>query len=385
MNTKLRSLVFSLLLAAAAVSAVSAQTAAPASAPPQFNPLSVLPASDLVIYADTRRIMTELAPHIMAHDPSMLPKVTGMLEMVKAKTGINVMGIERVVVGLRLLGPVGPQFKKENLGIVIVAYGDFDANAFVAFAKTETKGKINEQTYAGKVIYSEPPPEPPKTKPERDLPAFVVLNGNTLVVGDLVGVREAVDASAGTGRLDPALVRLATEDENALIGVGVNFSPAVAQHLSASVGPDEVVRAGVRLLVSTVKQLSLSAGTGPGTFNVSLGARFCDAQQAQGVGDVLAAVRSQAVKQDPKLAGLLEGMQVRTEGQDVRVRAEIKGEVLRNLGAMFARRPEGTTSPPPKAAPPPAAPEQKASPADPGIKPPTNKATQRRRSRRRGR
>ncbi|HWT02270.1 MAG TPA: hypothetical protein VN256_18615 [Pyrinomonadaceae bacterium] len=391
MNTKLqRSLILSLLLAAFCVAGGKAQTTATATAAPaEFNPLSALPASDLVIYADMRRIMTDLAPHILAHDPSMLAKVTGVLEMVKAKTGINVMGVERVIVGLRLLGPVGPQFKKENLGVVIVTYGDFDANAFVAFAKGETKGKINEQTYAGKVIYSEPPPEPPQTKPERDLPAFVVLNANTLVIGDLAGVRESVDAAAGTGRLDPAVARLATVDEAALVGVGVNFSPTVAQHLSASVGPDEVAQAGVRLLAATVKQLSLSAGVGAGSFNVSLGARFCDAQQAQGVGDVLAAVRRKVIKDDPKLAGLLEGVQVRTEGSDVRLRAELKGEVLRNLGTMFAGRREGagtsTTSPPPQAAPPPADTEQKASPADPGIKPPTNKATQRRRSRRRGR
>ena len=394
MNTNLRrSLVLSLLLAAACVAGANAQTTAPAAAAPaaELNPLSALPTSDLVIYANMRRIMTELAPHILAHDPSMLAKVTGALEMVKAKTGVNVMGIERVVVGLRLLGPVGPQFKKENLGIVIIAHGDFDANAFVTFAKAETKGKMSEQAYAGKVVYSEPPPEPPQTKPDSDRPAFVVLDANTLVIGDLAQVRASVDAAAGTGRLDPALARLATEDENALVGIGVNFSPSVAQHLSASVGPDEVLRAGVRLLVSTVKQLSLSAGVGPGSFNVNLGARFCDAQQAQGVGDVLAAVRSKVIRDDPKLAGLLEGMQVRAEGQDVRVRAEIKGEVLRNLGTMFAGRREGsgtstgTTSPPPQAAPPPADADKTTAPADTGIKPPTNKATQRRRSRRRGR
>ncbi|HJU54307.1 MAG TPA: hypothetical protein VJ715_07045 [Pyrinomonadaceae bacterium] len=393
MNTKLRSLVLSLLLTAAvSVATVSAQTATPAAtttttttAPAESGALSALPASDLVIYANMRRIMTELAPHIMAHDPSMLAKVMGAIEMVKAKTGVNVMGIERVAVGLRLLGPIGPEFKKENLGIVIIAYGDFDANAFTTFAKAETKGKMSEQTYGGKIVYSEPAPEPPKTKSERERPAFAVLDANTLAIGDLVEVRAAVDAAAGTGRLDPALARLATEDENALVGVGVNFSPAVAQHLGASVGPDEVVRAGVRLLVSTVKQMSLSAGVGPGTFNMTMGMRFCDAQQAQGVGDVLKAVHRKVAADEPKVRGLLEGVQVTTDGSDVRVRAEIKGEALRSLGQMFADKREGaTTSPPPVAAPPPAT-ETQTAPVEPGIKPPTNKATKRRRARRRGR
>lgn len=391
MNIKLRPLVLSLLLATAAcVATVSAQTTTPAAttppAPAEFSPLSALPAADLVIYADMRRIMTDLAPHILAHDPSMLAKVMGAVEMVKAKTGVNVMGIERVAVGLRLLGPVGPQFKKENLGIVIVAHGDFDANAFITFAKAETKGKMSEETYGGKTIYSEPPPEPPKTKPEGERPAFAVLDANTLVVGDLVEVRAAVDAAAGTRRLDPALARLATQDENALVGVGVNFSPTVAQHLSMSVGPEETLQAGVRLALATVKQLSLSAGVGPGSFNMTLGARFCDAQQAQGVADVLKAAHRQAAASDPKISAMLEGVQVSTDGSDVRMRAEIKGEALRNLGQMFAGQRQGaTTSPPPPAAESPTVIEVTPAPAEPGIKPPTNKATKRRRARRRGR
>jgi hypothetical protein len=387
MNTKLRrSLVLSLLLAAACFGGVYAQTTAPAAtAPAEFNPLSALPASDMVIYADQRRIMTELAPHLMAYDPSLLAKIMGAMEMAKAKTGVNFMGIERVAVGLRLLGPIGPEFKKENLGIVIVAHGDFDANALVAFAKTESKGKLSEQTYAGKVVYSEPPPEPPKTKPEGERPAFAVLDANTLVIGDLVQVRAAVDAAAGTGRLDPALARLATEDENALVGIGVNFSPSVVQHLSESAGPNEMARAGIRLLLSTVKQLSLSAGAGQGSFNLSLGARFCDAQQAQGVADVLTVARKQASAVDQKLGALLEGVEVRADGSDVRVRAEIKGEALRDLGAVFAGRREGASQAPPRL------PEGPGIEVDPTITkktttvPAKGKATQRRRSRRRGR
>ena len=384
MNTKLRrSLALSLLLAAACFTGVHAQTTAtaPATAPAEFNPLSALPASDAVIYADTRRLMTELLPHIMAYDPLMLAKITGALEMVKAKTGVNVMGIERVAIGLRLLGPVGPQFKKENLGVVIVAHGDFDANALVAFAKTESHGKLSEQTYGGKVVYSEPAPEPPKTKPEAERPAFAVLDANTLVIGDLVEVRAAVDAAAGTGRVDPELARLATQDANAVIGIGLSFSPSAVRYLSASVGPDEAAQAGIRFVLATVKQVSFSAGFAPGAFTVAYGVRFCDAEQAQGMADVLTAVSHKAAADDPKLAPLLEGIKVQADGSDVRVRAEIKGEALRNLGTMFA---EMNKPKPPPAVEGPTIVGPPAVPPDSGIKPPT-KATQRRRSRRRGR
>ncbi len=387
MKTKLRSLLCSLLLAALGAAGVAAQTATP---PAVADPLSALPDSDLVIYVDARRMMTELAPRILAHSPEMLAKVTGALAEVKTKTGINVLGIERIVVGVKLLGPVGPNVKKENLGIVIIAHGDFDANALVAFAKAESGGKVVEQTYEGKVVYSEPPPEAPRTRHERETKAFAVLDANTLAIGDLVAVRAAVDAAAGKGRVDPAVARLATRDPEAIIGAGVNFSPSVAQHLSASVGSDEIARAGVRLMVATVRQLSLSAGVAPGTFSLTLGARFCDAQQAQGVGDVLSAVRRKVAADEPKFAGLLEGVQVKTDGSDLLLRADIKGEALRSLGAMFAGQREGGGAPPPPAAAPPVNAEPKAdpTPAPPDgtrIKPPTNQAMQSHRSRRRGR
>lgn len=337
MNTKFRSLLCTILLALAInIGSVSAQTTT--SVAVSVDPLAALPASDLVIFADVRRIMTQLAPHILASDPAMLAKVTGALEMAKAKTGINVMGIERVAVGVRLLGPIAPNFKKESVGIAIVAHGDFDANALIAFAKTETKGKISEQNYGGKVIYHEPPPEPPRTRSERETPAFSVLDANTLLVGDLVQVRAAIDAAAGTNRIDADLTRRATLDPNAIIGFAISLSPQFNETLSASAGPDEIMRAGMRFALSNIKQVSGSAGVAPGSFIMTLGVRFCDAQQAQSVNDLLTAARRKFAGSDPRISGLLEGVQVTTEGSDLQVKADIKGEVMKNLAAMFAAK-----------------------------------------------
>ena len=354
MNIKVRSLLPVIFLLAACVAGVSAQTAAPAAAP---DVLAALPASDLVIYADARRILTELAPRVLAHDPAMLSKAMGALEMVKTKTGINVMGIERIAVGVRLLGPVGPNFKKESVGIVIVTQGDFDANALIAFAKTESKGKLAEQTYNGKVVYSEPPPEPPRTRSERETPAFSVLDANTVVIGDLTQVRASIDAAGGTGRIESALAQRATRDPNAIIGFAVNVSPQVAESLSAGAGPDEIARAGIKFALSNIKQVSGSAGVAPGSFTMMLGVRLCDAQQAQGLSDVLAALRRKAAASDPKIGALIEMVQVTTEGSDLLVKADIRGEALQGLASMFAARRKqaedaaATTATPAKTAP----------------------------------
>jgi hypothetical protein len=104
------------------------------------------------------------------------------------------------------------------------------------------------------------------------------------------------------------------------------------------------------------------------------------------MGDLLTAARRQVAQGEPKLAPLLEGVQVKTEGSDVMVRADIKGEDLQSLGAMFAARPEGASKPTP----------QLRAPEGPGIKidpalnkdtaaPAKPKVTKRRRARRRGR
>lgn len=369
MKTKLCSLLMAIFLVAVCAAGVAAQTTtAPATI---SDPMSALPASDIVIFADVRRILTELAPRILASDPATLAKLTGVLDMAKTKTGINVMGIERVAVGVRLLGPVAPAFKKENVGIAIVAHGDFDANAFVAFARTESKGKISEQNYGGKVIYHEPPPEPPRTKSERDTPAFSVLDANTLLVGDLVQVRAAIDALAGTNRIDADLARRATQDPNALIGFAVSLSPQFTEAIGASAGPDEMARAGVKFLLSNIKQVSGSAGVGQGSFNVALGLRLCDAQQAQSLGEFLAGARRKFSSDNPQISGLLEGVQVTTEGSDLQVRADIKGEALKGLADMFAAKRKEA---------------QAATSAAPATKPAPAKKPQRRRgARRRGR
>ena len=71
MKTKLRSLLFSLLLATLSAAAAAAQTATPVTA---ADPLSALPDSDLVIYADMRRMMTELAHAFWPTTPRCSPR-----------------------------------------------------------------------------------------------------------------------------------------------------------------------------------------------------------------------------------------------------------------------------------------------------------------------
>ena len=348
MKTKRCVLLITLLLAAAInVGLVSAQTTSSAPAATS-DPMDALPASDVVVFANVRRILNDAIPRLLAKDPATLAKLMGVANEAKTKTGINILAIDSLVMGARLVGPVGRNFKKESVGVAIIAHGDFDANALIAFAKGATQGKISEQTYGGKVIYSEPMPEPPKTRSERETPAFAVLNANTLVIGDLTQVRATIDAAAGTGRVDPALVQHATQNSDALIGLAIKFSPSLAGNTGGGAGPEQVGLAAARFFMATFKELFASIGSTPTSFNMVLGMRLCDAEQAQSLSDLLTSARNMfgASGGDPRLRGLLNSLQVSAEGSELRIRADFKDEIVQNVIGSMMKKPKAAAEGP---------------------------------------
>lgn len=349
MKTKRSLLLIAFLLAAAVnVSVVFAQTTGSASA--MSDPLGALPASDVVMFANVRRILNDAIPRLLAKDPATLGHMMGMVNEAKTKTGINLLAIDSIVMGARIIGPVGRDFKKESVGVAIIAHGDFNANALIDFARSESHGKIAEQTYGGKVIYSEPMPEPPRKRSERETPAFAVLDANTFVIGDLPQVRATIDAATGTGRVDPQLVQHATQDSDALLGMAIKFSPALAGNASDSTGPDVMVRAAIKFFMATYKEIFASIGSTPTSFNMVLGVRLCDAEQAQSLGELVTAARNQfgGSSGDPHLRALLDSLQVSTEGSRLQIRADFKDEVVQNVIASMMRPRPAAGPPPPK-------------------------------------
>src|ERR687883_443387 len=112
MTTKKPHLLFIALLLVVWVNvAVSAQTP---------DPLNALPTSDVVAFIDVRRIMTEIVPRLLAKDPATLAKMTSAINELNTKTGINLLGIDRVAGGMQFVGPATHQMKKESLGIAVI-------------------------------------------------------------------------------------------------------------------------------------------------------------------------------------------------------------------------------------------------------------------------
>lgn len=354
MNTKLRSRLLAIFLTTVmSVGFVSGQTVQ--TAPASDDPLFALPASDGVMFVDVRRLLTEIIPRLLANDPATLAKMTAALDEATAKTGINPLSINRVVVGMRFLGPIFPTASKENIGVVVIVRGDAQASSVIELLKRETKGKFAQETHGGIVIYSEPMPAPPRKRTERATPAMAMLDANTIAVGDLPQVRAAIDAASGNGRVDSSLVELATRDSSALVGVAIRVPENIKQNLSAT-APKDPMAQGVIKLLNSVKQNYASMGATATDYNVIMGARFESPEQAKSVGDMLSGMRQQmgAFIPDPKARSLIESLQITSQGDEVQIRCDIKNEVVQEFVAMAmkeAKKKEEAAAAAAKAAP----------------------------------
>jgi hypothetical protein len=347
MNTRLRSLILVIIVALIASFSLASDRKAP---PPDARTLlSSLPSSDVVVYVDLQRILTEIVPRLLAKDPATLAKMTAEINEFKVKSGVNVLAIDSIVVGVKFVGTATHEMKKDNLGVVILAHGDFDANALIAFLKQETKGKAHEETYGGKVIYSEPQPAPPKKKTERQTAALTVLDANTVAAGDLPQVRAAIDAFAGKDRVDPALVQLAERDPSSFTGMAGNVPASLIQDLHESAPPNDEMAQVINKVIAGLKQIFGSIGATPTDFNVTTGVRLSSSEQAASLSDTLLGLRQQALAEikEQETRDLINSLQITAQGDELQIRADIKNEVVQGLVAsMIKDEPEVKPSKP---------------------------------------
>ena len=351
MNTKLRSLILAIFIAISISFTLTPPGVAVGVAPPPATHalLATLPTSDVVMFVDFQRIMTEIVPRLLAKDPATLAKLTAAVNEVKTKSGVNIMAIDSIVAGMKFDGNVTHNMKKENLGIVIMAHGDFDANALIAALRRETKGKVQEETYAGIVIYSEPQTASSKKKSEREIPALSVLDANTVAVGDLPQVRAAVDAFAGKGRVDSSLVELAERDSSSIIGLSGNVPQSLIDDLKETAPAKDEMAQTINKAIAGLKQLFVSIGATPSDFNMITGARFSSPEQAASLGDMLLGLRQQAISEvgDQQTRDLINSVQISAQGDEVQIKANIKNEVVQDFAASMVKDEKPVAKPTP--------------------------------------
>ncbi|MCA1591593.1 MAG: hypothetical protein LC754_02870 [Acidobacteria bacterium] len=310
--------------------------AVPAQTPGVVRAFVPLPASDAVVVVNLRRLLTEAVPRALGGDAAQAAQVNADIERFKAQTGIDARQFDTLSAGVRFSNP-SPHVTKIG-HLVAVAHGTFNPGALVAAGRLASKGSYTQQQYGGKDVYVFSLNDQVKVfgllkLRVRDL-AMSALDANTLAVGETEAVRAAIDAQAGKGRVDEALLSMATNPNN-LVGFAGNV-PASALG-DVDLGNPELTRS-----ISSIRQLYGSIGmTGTG-FQLLTALRTLTAQDAKSLGDTVAALKQFAPAlinisgAKGKLAkNAIESLTVTTQGNEVQLRLELSPGDIATLRTVF--------------------------------------------------
>jgi hypothetical protein len=177
-------------------------------------------------------IITEAAGRVMP-EKDLADMRKGLAEM-KQQLGVDLGNIDYIVLQVR--------FKKPNANLefslpefMVVASGDFSAEALIQFGKMAAKDKLHDETYASKTLgvitiddLAKEAEKMPLLKSLSQI-AVVALNGNTIAAGTPGYVRAAIDATLGRGRISPELLNSALRDPNALVSMAGSPGTAFAK------------------------------------------------------------------------------------------------------------------------------------------------------------
>lgn len=285
-----------------------------------------LPESDGVLFVDMRRLLTEAMPRVFADDAARVAQVNADIEQFKQRTGIDARSFDRLAVGVRFTNPSPDVTKIDN--IVAIANGSFNPGLLVAAGRLAAQGRFQETKHGGKAMYVFNLSEQIKIfgilKMRVGELAVSVLDANTLAVGEPAGVRAAIDASAGRGRISPAIVALARRNPNAIVGFGANVPKSLVGQVEGF-GSDEVAKS-----VASIRQVYGSLGTTNVGFDSLIVMRTATPDDARRLTNVVEALKPMASFAAAQLSGekgklaqkIAQSLKVQTEGSDVSLRLD---------------------------------------------------------------
>jgi hypothetical protein len=305
-----------LLFAALAAVSARAQTAAP--------PVP-LPASDAVLTLDVRALFTDVIPRSLASDKARLAQVNADVDEFKARTGIDAREFDTLAVGARIVPLPSGATKIDR--VTAVARGRFRTEALVAAARAAAKGGLKEETHGGKTIYVATVNDRIKLfglarMHVREL-AFAVLDPNTLALGEPEDVRAAIDAQAGKGRADMSLLNF-PKDAGTFMAFAGNIPAGALAGVETGMSPN------VDRAIQSVRGFYGSVGSTAAGLQMMTTLRAGTAGDAKQLYDVVNALRqiapgfiSMAGAKWAFARGLVDGMKVTTEGNEVQLRLDI--------------------------------------------------------------
>ena len=292
--------------------------------------LASLPASDIIIFVDTQRLVSDTLPNFLANDPALFAKVNAKLDRFQKETGIDPRVFDSLAIGMRF--GVTPS---RDPGFVAIAHGNFNAASLIEAAFETARKKENigreEQTYEGKKIFvltrarnqnaDDDAPSNPSNKEDAHRMAVTELDSSTIALGDLESIRATVNP--GVARADQTLVDLATRTPNAFAGFAGNLPPGATQQFGIRNGKADKLAASVRQIYGSLS----TAGTAAETL---LGLRTENQDQARDIAQAINGLKlisklgfgkSGANKAEAEaFSNLIENLSVTSQNEEVEIK-----------------------------------------------------------------
>jgi hypothetical protein len=249
--------------------------------------LASLPASDMVIFVDTQRLVNDTLPNFLAGDAALLAKVNAKLDRFQKESGIDTRSVESLAIGLRFPSTAAA---RGEMKVVTIAHGSFVASDLIeaGFAAAKTKENIGreEQVYEGKKIFVLTSPrdreaaadDESNARTDAHRMAVAEVDSNTIAVGDLESVRATLNQSLA--RVDQGLVDLATRTPNAFASFAGNIPPGTARSFGFGNERADKLTASIRQIYGSVSTVGTEAQT-------LLAARTENAEQAHDIAQAI--------------------------------------------------------------------------------------------------
>jgi hypothetical protein len=289
-------------------------------------PLGLLPPSDFVAFVNVKRLLNEAAPKVLADNPAKLAQFNAEIDKFKTQTGIDARSFESIAVGMRYQHP-SPNITTTDT--VVIARGTFNSGALLAAARLATQGRYQEEKYKGATVYLFRIQDQVKMLGLFNMRvgevAATALDANTLVIGEPVSVRAAIDANKTPSRVNNDLVQLALRTPNALMGFSANVPPTLTA--TADFGNAEISK-----IIGSIRQAYGAVSTTANGFDLVTIARTEKPDQAQALSETLGALKqfgSMLVTQLPPKTGklaqsTLDSLKIAAAGNETSISFELR-------------------------------------------------------------
>lgn len=254
--------------------------------------ISIMPASDGVVVFESKRFLNEALPKVLSANQPMLGQIMAKINEMENRTGIDLRKFDQVAVGIAFK-QVSP--KETDFEPVAIASGDINAGALLAIAKLASNGtyreeKIGEHTvfvFTAKDVIQKTSVKTTNSKIADAIDhalkglskeiAITALDKNTLVIGTLPRVREAL---AGQSHVGTDVTGLLSPKETAVMSFAMRASGMISKLLPLD--NDELGKN-----IDSIQFLSGSLDVAAVGTSMQMLARTAKPQQAQGLKDTL--------------------------------------------------------------------------------------------------